>query len=331
MNITNDEFITANSNQGGGGGGGGTGPPGPRGPQGPDGPAPSGMPGQIVYLSASSVANATSNLYWDSSNASVSIGTWPPSSNLQVNGNAYISNSLSTTNIFSVTSTISGASGKTSLSVTGNAYVSNALTTTNIFVNSTLFQSTALPSAITTGEMMYNSFMYGTNDATSGRGQVPVNQVFRLTTNLGATATTSSDFYGTSNAINLNSNSVYKAVFFVYFIKNTAGTVTLTANTSSAPIMMYGIRTATTGASFTTIGTPTFSYFGTIGTSNVVSNTPAALNAGTSHIYMADIWIYTNAATTLKIQCVNSAGTLTPLAGSWYSVTSISPTTGVFS
>jgi hypothetical protein len=173
--------------------------------------------------------------------------------------------------------------------------------------------------------------MYGTNDATSGRGQVPVNQVFRLTTNLGATATTSSDFYGTSNAINLNSNSVYKAVFFVYFIKNTAGTVTLTANTSSAPIMMYGIRTATTGASFTTIGTPTFSYFGTIGTSNVVSNTPAALNAGTSHIYMADIWIYTNAATTLKIQCVNSAGTLTPLAGSWYSVTSISPTTGVFS
>jgi hypothetical protein len=56
-----------------------------------------------------------------------------PTSNLQVTGNAYISNAVTTTNVFANTTTLIGTTGATTLNVTGNLYVSNAVTTTNVF------------------------------------------------------------------------------------------------------------------------------------------------------------------------------------------------------
>jgi hypothetical protein len=51
---------------------------------------------------------------------------------LNVTGNVYVSNALTTTNVFAATETLTGTTGQTTLNVTGNLYVSNAVTTTNI-------------------------------------------------------------------------------------------------------------------------------------------------------------------------------------------------------
>ena len=68
--------------------------PGPVGPQGPAGPAPAGSPGNVVILQSSGVAVSTANLFVNSSNV-VGVG-----SSLQVAGNIYAANSLTTTNVF---------------------------------------------------------------------------------------------------------------------------------------------------------------------------------------------------------------------------------------
>ena len=78
---------------GGGGGGGGTGPTGAT------GPAPTGNPGQFIFLSGSGVAGAA-NVYQSLTSNSVGIGTTNPTANLHVVGNIYASNSVSTGNIF---------------------------------------------------------------------------------------------------------------------------------------------------------------------------------------------------------------------------------------
>jgi hypothetical protein len=51
---------------------------------------------------------------------------------LQVAGNIYAANAVTTTNVFAATETLTGTTGQTTLNVTGNLYVSNAITTTNI-------------------------------------------------------------------------------------------------------------------------------------------------------------------------------------------------------
>jgi len=63
----------------------------------------------------------------------VGIGTLVPSANVHVIGNVYVSNAVTTTNVFAATETLTGATGQTTSTITGNVYVSNALTTTNVF------------------------------------------------------------------------------------------------------------------------------------------------------------------------------------------------------
>jgi hypothetical protein len=63
----------------------------------------------------------------------VGINTIAPTSNLHVLGNTYVSNAVTTTNVFANTETLTGTTGATTLNVTGNLYASNAVTTTNLY------------------------------------------------------------------------------------------------------------------------------------------------------------------------------------------------------
>ena len=67
---------------------------------------------------------------------SVGIGSSDPATaNLQVTGNVYVSNSVTTTNVYAATEILAGMADQTTLNVTGNVYVSNAVTTMNVFAN----------------------------------------------------------------------------------------------------------------------------------------------------------------------------------------------------
>ena len=99
------------------------GPPGPPGPVGPAGPGtPTGTPGNFVFIAQSGTNTvSTSNLFISTSNL-IGVGTTAPGTLLDVNGDMH-----------ALTASILGSTGQTTLNVTGNVYVSNALSTTNVF------------------------------------------------------------------------------------------------------------------------------------------------------------------------------------------------------
>jgi hypothetical protein len=279
-----------------------------------------------VRVDASNVAIATSG------GGLVGINTLTPSSNLHVLGNVYASNALTTTNVFANTSTLTGTTGATTLNVTGNLYVSNAVTTTDVFLSDVIFASSTLGSVVA-GQMEYNTYLYGTINTTSGRGSVPIDYIYRLTTQTPAYGPASNNFFtgtatGTGSRLNLEASSVYDIEAYCLFTKTTAGTVTWILATSSAPTLITADYTASpiTGISG---GAPVRSYVGGV-TTAVTFGATGSLSDGVSHSFLFKIQVLTNLATTFGITATQSAGTMTSLAGSYYRVTKLSTTTGAF-
>ena len=177
------------------------------------------------------------------------------------------------------------------------------------------------------------SYIYATPATTSGRGYIPVLRTFRLPTNGSDIGLALADFYGTTSAINLNSSSVYDLEFHTYFIKNTAGIATWTLTASSAPTLISGyyIAPPITGIiTGQTNGAITSGYVAgrAVGITSFAAT--GSLSSGVNHSFIFKVQVITNAATTLKLQVSQTAGTMTPLAGSYYTVKRISDTTGSY-
>jgi hypothetical protein len=163
---------------------------------------------------------------------------------------------------------------------------------------------------------------YKTNDATSGRGYAPATQIFRLTANGTAFGPAIGNFFGATSAINMAAGGVYEIEAYCYFTKTTAGTVTVTATTSLAPVnlngsVQYGAivgGTATGAANQINLfnSTATAAAFGVSG----------SLTTAVSHLFIVRLIVEANAsASNLRINFTSSAGTATPLRGSYYKVT----------
>ena len=220
----------------------------------------------------------------------------------------------------------------TSLNVTGNIVASNALSTTNIFTSNINFASSTLGTVVA-GQLQYNTYLYGTINTTSGRGFVPSNYIYRLTSPTAAYGISSNNFFtgtntGTGALLNLEASSVYDIEAHCFFTKTTAGTVVWILATSSAPTLISAYYTASpiTGISG---GAPVTSYIGGV-TTSVTFQTTGSLSTGVNHSFLFKIQVLTNLATTFGITATQSAGTMTSLAGSYYRVTKLSTTTGTF-
>lgn len=181
------------------------------------------------------------------------------------------------------------------------------------------------------GALEYDgSFFYATPDTTSGRGQIVTQRTFRLTSNGSNIGSSIADFFSSSSSINLVASSVYKIKFHAYFTKNTAGTATWTLTASSSPTLISGYYT---GSPATGIGagTPITGYTGSQGSATAAFGATGSLSTGVNHSYVFEVEVVTNAATTFRLQLTQSAGTATPLAGSYYTVERISTSAGTFS
>jgi hypothetical protein len=174
-----------------------------------------------------------------------------------------------------------------------------------------------------------NAF-YHTSSATTGRGQAIARQVFRLTAAGSALGPTIADYFGATSSINLAATNVYEIEYFLYFTKTTAGTVTFTLTASSAPTGIFGtlIGSPATGVGS---GAPQTGYTASQGATTAAFPATASLTTAVNHAYTIRSQIITNAATTFKVQVTSSAGTVTPLAGSFYCVRRVATTTGNFS
>lgn len=188
-------------------------------------------------------------------------------------------------------------------------------------------------SAVEAGAVEYDGVnQYFTANTTSGRGYVPTNQIFRLTANGAAIGATIANFFGANSAINMAAGGVYEIEAYCYFTKTTAGTVTVTATTSLAPVNLNGTvqygaiagGTATGAANQISLfnSTATAAAFGASG----------SLTTGVNHLFIIKLIVESNAsASNLRINFTESAGTVTPLRGSYYKVTRLPATnTGSF-
>ena len=178
------------------------------------------------------------------------------------------------------------------------------------------------------------SYLYQTPNSTSGRAYIPPVYTFRRTTN-GAVISSISDFFTTPSSLSLEANSVYKITCFAYFLKTTAGTATWTQVFSSAPTIVDGVHyvTPVTGMTVATSSpyTQLEQYFYNQNATTFAWN-PSGTNLTTAvnHFYRLDMTVVTNVATNWRLRLSQSAGTVTPLIGSYYTIQKISTSTGTF-
>lgn len=170
---------------------------------------------------------------------------------------------------------------------------------------------------------------YSTPTTTSGRGQISSRQTFRLTATGNNMGNTIADFFGANSAINLAASSVYEIEMFAYLAKNTAGTLTWTLTASSAPTLITALHRAgpVTGIA---AGAPTTLYTGSRGATTAAFGATGSITNNAFMAYEFKVTVITNLATTFKLQITCGAGTVTPQAGSFYTVRQIAGTTGSF-
>jgi hypothetical protein len=281
------------------------------------------------------------------SGATATVGSSTATSTYGVGSGATISSATKTVNIGTA-----GVSGSTTNINIGSA-VAGSLGTINLQNNTTVaagytvtlgagttslpplkFTAGVLDTTPEAGAWNYDgSVFYANNDLTSGRGLVAVSQIFRLTADGAAIGSTIANFYGATSGMSLDSSTFYEVEYCVQFAKATAGTVTFTMTFTDAPIF----NTATyVGSPVGGVGT-----VGTAQTASIVKSTATAgalpatgsLTTGVNHYYTIKAVFQANATTggTLNLRAQTSAGTINPLAGSYYKITRLpSANTGSF-
>lgn len=193
-----------------------------------------------------------------------------------------------------------------------------------------LFAAGTNLTAAQAGAVEYDgTFFFATPTTTSGRGQVPCLQTFRLTANGSNIGPAIGDFFGANSSINLAATSVYNIEALAYLQKNTAGTLTWTWTASSAPTLITAMFWAgpVTGIA---AGTPTTLYTGSRGATTAAFGATGSITASAFMAYQFKVRVITNAATNFRLRVTNSAGTVTPQAGSFYTVSQVSTSQGSF-
>jgi hypothetical protein len=290
-----------------------------------------GGKGVVFLLGPNFKINNTFSVY----NQNVGIGTNTPGSNLEVKGNLYASNALSTTNIFTTNVTASsylgvgGATGGATATVTGNVYVSNALTTTNVYL-----MSSTLASTPTRGEITYNgSFLYGTINSANGRGIVPVRYMYSLTSDSSSPYNTGSYFFTGSTSpagtrVTLDANSTYEVECICIFLRSAGAstTATFTLNLNAAASYMFCCYAFGSNNPVVTL-----SQVGkwSVGSATIDFNAQSTNNT-TYNLFVCKVSIITGASVTLNgLSVALNTGTATSKAGSYFTVTKIG-TSGTF-
>ena len=261
-----------------------------------------------------------------------------------------ITNNLTSGSIFSVND-VSGipsidvdANGKIQLGPYGGNIgvgTTNPTSKLNIGAGTTLVAPLEIdPGPVLTtpllGSIEYDgSFLYHTPNSTSGRASIPPVYSFRRTSSGANIGSATTDFFTTPSSLSLEASSVYRINCFAYFTKNTAGISTWTQTFSSAPTIVDGVHYVTPVTGMVTATSSTYTqlqqYFYQQGSASFAWNPSGSnLTTAVNHFYRLDMTVLTNAATNWRLRLTQSAGTATPLAGSYYKIEKISGSTGTF-
>jgi len=196
-----------------------------------------------------------------------------------------------------------------------------------------LTSGTNLTSA-TAGAIEYDGVnFYATAETTSGRNVVPEYQQFYLSSNVTAFGPASGDFFGATSSASLAATTSYDIECYCYFLKSTAGTGQWIPTFSTALTVghSYLEYTPVTGFTTTVITGAMVTAEATQQTTTVLTHAAtASLTTAVSHIAKLKIRVLTNTACNFRLKFVGSAGTITPQAGSWYTVRKVASNAGNF-
>lgn len=174
---------------------------------------------------------------------------------------------------------------------------------------------------------------YTTDDVTDGRGYLASIHYFRLAADVTAFGPAIGNFFGSTSGMNLDAGVYYEVEAYLYFTKTTAGTVTFTMTFSNGPANNDAHYVGTPVGGIGTVGAPqTAAIAKSTATAGALPVT-GTLTTAVNHQYTLRSMFRANATTggTFNIQITSSAGTVTPLTGSYYKLTRLPATnTGAF-
>ena len=173
------------------------------------------------------------------------------------------------------------------------------------------------------GNLEYNGEVFKiSNDSTSGRGYLSSKQIYRLAANGAAIGPAISNFFGANSALRLEAAGEYEIVAYCFFTKTTAGTATFTLTSSAAPVNVSGILQTGAIAGGTAIGAANqAALFNSTSTAAAFGAT-GSLTTGVNHAVILRFMYEAHATTppNIRINITQSAGTVTPLRNSYYTV-----------
>ena len=167
---------------------------------------------------------------------------------------------------------------------------------------------------------------------TDERGFIQSPHYFRLTSD-GSTISTIANFFGSTSGMALDTSTFYEIEAYLYFTKTTSGTATFTLTFSNAPINNNANYVGTPVGGVGTVGTAqTAALVKSTATAGALPAT-GSLSSGVNHQYIIRAMFQANASTggTVDLRITASAGTVTPLTGSYYKLTRLpAVNTGTF-
>lgn len=181
------------------------------------------------------------------------------------------------------------------------------------------------------GVMEYSTEgFFFTSNTTNGRADDNSQQVRKLTANSGNIGATIADYFAANSGIPTVAGANYEIRWYLHFTKNTAGTVTFTITSSTAPTRVKARYIMTPVGGIGTVGTPqTAGIHSTTSTTAVLPATGSLTN-GTDHYAEIRCNFVANTAGNVRLRATESAGTITPLADSYFTVRRIPADTGTF-
>jgi hypothetical protein len=178
-----------------------------------------------------------------------------------------------------------------------------------------------------------NFYVTPTTGTTEQRGVIPSTQQFVLSAAGSAFGAAIGNFFGSNSAIQLAASTTYSIEAYCYFLKTTAGTATWAPTFSSAPTVTHATIEYTPITGFTT-SIITGAMVVAEATANAVATmtftATGSLTTAVYHVAKFKVFVTTNAATNLRFNVTQSAGTMTPQAGSWYTVRKVATNSGNF-
>jgi hypothetical protein len=178
-----------------------------------------------------------------------------------------------------------------------------------------------------------NFYVTPTVGTTEQRGVIPSTQQFVLSAAGSAFGAAIGNFFGSNSAIQLAASTTYSIEAYCYFLKTTAGTATWAPTFSSAPTVTHATIEYTPITGFTT-SIITGAMVVAEATANAVATmtftATGSLTTAVYHVAKFKVFVTTNAATNLRFNVTQSAGTMTPQAGSWYTVRKVATNSGNF-